>query len=276
MSAPTHTIDADAIRAFEHAGWERAASSYEDSFATATRQFIPGLLDAGHVAAGLSVLDVASGPGFVAAGALERGASARGLDFSIAMLGVARALHPEIEFDHGDAEALPYPDGSFDAVVSNFGIHHVPHPILALRQAHRVLRPGGALAFTAWAASSENIAWKLVFNAIRRSGDMSASQAPPPGGGFGTPNDCAIALEQAGFTGIETRTLTGVWHQADAQTLLTALRSGTARMAALIEAQAPEAMAAIVAGIDSAAAGYRTGNGLAIPLAAFVAFGRKV
>ena len=99
--------DADAIRAFEHAGWERAAGGYEASFATATRTFIPALLDAAGIEAGQSVLDMACGPGFVAAGAAERGAIARGLDFSAAMLGIARTRHPNIVFDQGDAEALP-------------------------------------------------------------------------------------------------------------------------------------------------------------------------
>jgi SAM-dependent methyltransferase len=268
--------DTEAIRAFEHAGWERAAAAYETSFATATRQFISGVLDAADVVAGRSVLDVACGPGFVAAGAAERGATVRALDFSAAMLGVARARHPGITFDQGDAEELPYPDGNFDAVVSNFGIHHVPRPILALRQANRVLRRNGMLAFTIWAAPADNIAWKLVFDAIRRCGDMSATRAPDPGGGFGAAADCAAALEQAGFVGIGTRGLTGVWRQADARTLLGALRSGTARMSALIEAQAPAAIEAIVADIDREAVGYRDGDDLAIPLAAVVAFGRKV
>lgn len=267
--------DTDAIREFEHAAWERAAHAYEASFATATRPFIPGLLDAALVGAGMSVLDVACGPGFVAAGAAERGATVRGLDFSAAMVGLARARHPGIAFDQGDAAALPYPDGGFDAVVSNFGIHHVPRPILALRQAHRVLRAGGAVAFSIWAAPAENIVWKLVFDAIRRCGDMSASRAPAPGGGFGSAADCAGALEQAGFSGIGTRSLTGVWRQADGRGMLDALRSGTARMAALIDAQAADAIPAIVADIDREAVRYRDADGLAVPIAAFVAFGRR-
>ncbi len=267
--------DSEAIRAFEHAGWQRAANTYETAFATATRQFIPGLLDAANVVAGQSVLDVACGPGFVAAGAAERGARPRGLDFSPAMLAVARDRHPHVVFAQGDAEALPYPDGQFDAVVSNFGIHHVPQPILALRQAHRVLTPGGSVAFTIWASPAENIAWKLVFDAIRRHGDMAASRAPAPGGGFGTPADCTAALDQAGFTGVDSRKLTGLWRQADGRALLNALRSGTARMAALIEAQAPDAIPGIVAAIDEPAAQYRDSYGIGIPIAAYVARGRK-
>jgi SAM-dependent methyltransferase len=269
-------VDSAAIRAFEHAGWERAANAYEASFGTATRPFIPALMDAACVGAGRSVLDVACGPGPVTAAAAERGAIVRGLDFSAAMLEVARRRHPGIAFDEGDAEALPYPDGGFDAVVSNFGIHHVPRPVVALRQAHRVLRAGGRLAFTIWAAPAENTAWRLVFDAVGRCGDMSASGAPAPGGGFGSAADCSAALERAGFTGISTRGLHGFWRQADGRALLGALRSGTARMAALIEAQASAAMPAIVADIDRAAAGYRDAGELAIPIAAVVASGHKV
>jgi SAM-dependent methyltransferase len=268
-------VDAEAIRGFEHAGWERAAGTYEHSFATATRPFIPALLDAADIGAGKSVLDVACGPGFVAAAAAGRGAIVRGLDFSAAMLEVAQARHPGLAFDQGDAEALPYPDASFDAVVSNFGIHHVPSPVLALRQAHRVLNPGGMLTFTIWAAPVENIAWKLVFDAIRHCGDMAASLAPAPGGGFATQVDCHAALQQAGFAGIGSRRLHAVWPQADGRALLDALRSGTARMAALIEAQAAEVLPAIAADIDRSATAYRTADGLAIPIAAWVAFGHK-
>jgi SAM-dependent methyltransferase len=267
--------DHAAIRAFEHAGWERAANTYAGSFATATRQFIPGLLNAARIKADRLVLDVACGPGFVAAGAADRGAVVHGMDFSAAMLSVARSLHPGLAFDKGDAEALPYPDKSFDAVVSNFGIHHVPQPILALREAHRVLRPEGTVAFTIWAAPAENVAWKLIFDAIRRRGDMTASRAPAPGGGFGTPADCVAALDEAGFTGIGSCKLTGLWRHPDGSALLSALRSGTARMAALIESQPADAVPEIVADIDSAVAVYRDGQDLAIPIAAFVAYGRK-
>jgi cyclopropane fatty-acyl-phospholipid synthase-like methyltransferase len=87
--------DTDAIRAFEHAGWERTSHSYEASFATATRQFIPPLLDAAEVAAGRSVLDVACGPGFVAAEAAGRGATVQGLDFSAASRSFAATLRSD-------------------------------------------------------------------------------------------------------------------------------------------------------------------------------------
>ena len=120
------TCDLDAVRAFEHAGWQRAAAHYAATFAQATRGFIDDLLEAARIGAGMRVLDLACGPGFVSAAVAERGAQPVGLDFSSAMVGLARADHPGIRFEEGDAEALPFADGSFDAVVSKF--RGSPHP----------------------------------------------------------------------------------------------------------------------------------------------------
>jgi SAM-dependent methyltransferase len=269
-------MDADAIRAFEHARWERAAPVYAGSFATATRQFADALLDAARVGAGTRVLDLACGPGVVAGMAASRGAELCGVDFSAAMLAQARAAFPRVAFVHGDAEALTLPDGSFDAVVSNFGLHHVPRPALALAEARRVLRPGGRVAFTFWAGHAENIAWKLVFDAVRRCGDPAASDAPPPGGGFGTTQACLDALVAAGFGQVDARVEHRVWRHADAAALMAALRAGTARMAAMIEGQAEGVLPLVVAEIEAGAAGYRDADGLALPIAAVVAEGVRV
>src|SRR5690242_13757614 len=122
-------FDPEAIRAFEHDRWERAASAYGSTFAGATAPFIDPLLDAADIGRGMCVLDIACGPGFVTSAVLARGADARGLDFSSAMLAIARSREPTLRFDEGDAETLPYADASFEGVVSNFGIHHVPRPL---------------------------------------------------------------------------------------------------------------------------------------------------
>jgi SAM-dependent methyltransferase len=269
------SFDPEAVRAFERDGWNRAATTYETSFATATTQFVPALLAAGGVRTGRAVLDVACGPGIVTAAAAATGARVTGVDFSEPMLAVARERHPALQFRYADAESLPLADAGYDAVVSNFGIHHVPRPALALREAHRVLRPGGALAFTIWAAPTDNLAWKLVFDAIAECGDPAASQAPTPGGGFSSAAHCLDALGQAGFADTVTRPLQGTWRHADAAGLLAALQAGTARMAALIGAQDPAVLPAILAHIDAAAAPWRDDAGIGVPIAAIVAAGVK-
>ena len=188
----------EAVRAFEHAGWERAASSYANSFAHATAPYIVPLLEAAGISAGQHVLDVACGPGDLGAAASARGATAHGLDFSAEMVGIARSVHPDVVVTEGDAEDLPYPDRTFHAVVSGFGVHHVPRPELALSECRRVLKPGGRMAFTVWAAPEENTAWSLVFDAIARHGNRSASKAPPPGA-LNQINQCVTLLEAAAF-----------------------------------------------------------------------------
>jgi SAM-dependent methyltransferase len=268
-------FDPEAVRDFEHGRWQRAASVYGSTFATATQPFIDALLDAAGVGRGVRVLDVACGPGIVTSRAASRGAAATGLDFSTAMLAVARARDGAIRFDEADAEALPYADAAYDAVVSNFGIHHVPRPALALAEAHRVLRPGGRVAFSFWAEPSENIAWKLLFDAIARHGDPAAARLPPPGGGFGPAAQCTDALRQAGFADCTTRLVRAKWRHADGRALVAALQAGTARMAAMIEAQPKAAMPAIIRDIEQGAAEYRDAAGIAVPTAAVIASGTR-
>jgi SAM-dependent methyltransferase len=221
------------------------------------------------------VLDLACGPGHVAAAAAARGASAAGLDFSSAMVAVAQAAYPAVDFAQGDVEALPYPDHSFDAVVANFGMHHFPRPAAALDEIARVLEPGGRVAFTTWAQPEDNVAWRLVFDAVMRHGDVNAAKSPPPGGSINTPDACRDALAQAGFDEPQVELLRRAWPLRSARDLLDALAQGTARMAALLAAQSPAAMPAIEADIARQAASYRDADWLRIPTAALLARGRK-
>jgi hypothetical protein len=89
------SLDPQAVRAFEHAGWQQAASGYGATFARATCGFVDDLLDAAQVGAGMQVLDLACGPGLVAGTSRLRGALPTGLHFAAAMIGLARAAHAE-------------------------------------------------------------------------------------------------------------------------------------------------------------------------------------
>ena len=267
------TFGPKAVRDFEHAGWQRAATNYTTTFARATRGFIDDLLDAARVGAGMRVLDLACGPGLVASGASERGALPVGLDFSSAMIALACADHPGIRFEKGDAEVLPFADEVFDAVVANFGIHHVAEPNRALAETRRVLRPGGRVAFTSWAAPAENIAWQLLFDAISAHGDLEAANAPPPGGSLRLPEDLLRVLNAAGFTETEARRVRSEWRVATPGDLVDGFRRGTVRTAALIDAQSTSALPAIEAAITRGAASYRRPDGFAVPILAILASG---
>jgi ubiquinone/menaquinone biosynthesis C-methylase UbiE len=267
------SFDPQAVRAFEHAGWQQAASGYGATFARATCGFVDDLLDAAQVGAGMQVLDLACGPGLVAGAARLRGAMPTGLDFAAAMIGLARATHPEIRSEEGDAEALPFADASFDAVISNFGVHHVPDPVRALSEARRVLRPDGRMAFTSWAAPIENIVWKLLFDAISAHGDPNAANTPPSGGGLRKPEDLLRVLNAAGIAQIEAHKVNREWRFATARDLIEGFRQGTVRTGAFIGVQPASALPTIEAAIARGIAAYRGPDGFAVPIMAFLASG---
>lgn len=103
---------------------------------------------------GVRLLDVACGSGNVAIAAERVGATATGVDIAPNLLEEgrerAKAEGLTIEFDEGDAEQLPYPDASFDLVVSMFGAMFAPRPELTAAELVRVCRPGGRIAMANW------------------------------------------------------------------------------------------------------------------------------
>ena len=103
---------------------------------------------------GVRVLDVACGTGNSAIPLARRGAIVTGVDIASNLVQQAReraaAEGLVITFDEGDAEQLPYPDASFDMVVTMFGAMFAPRPELVAAEFARVLRPGGVLAMANW------------------------------------------------------------------------------------------------------------------------------
>jgi SAM-dependent methyltransferase len=268
-------FDPQAVRAFEHASWQRVAVDYGDTFAAATRLFIDPLLNAARVGAKTRVLDVCCGPGLVTGAAAARGAVVAGADFSGAMLEIARVAHPRVAFSRADAEALPYPPGSFDAVVANFGVHHVPRPAAALAEMHRVLASGGCAAFTVWPHPDHNVPWRLLFDAVRAHGNLAAAKTPPPSGSINSEENCLAALSQAGFHDVGAHLVEREWPVKNVHEVIAAFRNGTARTAALIDAQDPVGLPAIVAHMAERAERYRRADALRVPISAIVAWGRK-
>lgn len=226
-----------ALREFELAGWQSAAATY-DGFAGATRLFVPALVQAAGARPGMRLLDIACGPGMAAQAAADAGARVTGVDFSPAMLVMAKSHHPAIEFHAGDAEALPFADASFHAAIANFGIHHVEHPERAIAEARRVLKRGGTFAFTVWADPQDNTAWRIIFEAVKTCGRLDV---PMPAG-----NDSAATREnfsrlmiEAGFDAgtLTSELLAYDWLLPPDADLASIFQTGTVRMATLLRGQ---------------------------------------
>jgi SAM-dependent methyltransferase len=240
------TPDPDAFRDFEHAGWESNVSEYDTAFARLTSQAIGPLLDAVHLRQGTRLLDIATGPGYVAAAAAARGASVAGIDFSAPMVARARMLNPTVEFQEGDAEALSFSDSSFDAVVMNFGMLHLARPELAIAQAARVLKPGGRYAFTVWAKPEEATGFGIILNAIQSHGNPGV-QIPdgPPFFRFSDPAECERTLRNAGLVDVKVTDIPQVWRFNGQDEPFDAIFNGGVRIRAILRAQSSEAFEAI-------------------------------
>lgn len=262
---------------FEYQGWQQSASQYHALFGSLTKQTINALLDAVQAKPGDKILDVATGPGYVAARAQERQCQVIGLDFSEAMLAKAREVNPSIEFVRGSAEELPFNDGEFDAVVMNFGILHLAEPQRAIKEAFRVTRQGGSYGFTVWKNLEQSIGIRLIHEAIQTHGDFSVSLPEgPPFFYYSNPNNCIEALSKAGFVNATTEELYLSWQLANADELFAAFAEGTGRTGGFLRSQTEECLEKIREAVRQSAAKYIQNNHLVLPMAALVAAGEKL
>ena len=116
------------------------------------RPLFEAVLDAARVGTGTQLLDVGCGSGLAMVLAAERGAMPSGIDISPGLLGVARERLPQADLREGDMEELPFDDAAFDAVIGINAFQFAGDPPRALSQAARVLRPGGRLVASLFAA----------------------------------------------------------------------------------------------------------------------------
>jgi len=232
----------------EKEGWSETntAQSYAASLEGATAQSVPELVRQVGAGPRTQALDLCCGPGVVTAGLQAAGAKTTGLDFSPAMLKLARQAVPEAEFVEGDAMKLTYEDNSFDAVTIGFGILHVPDPISVLTEAHRVLRPGGRLSFSVWHGPTIPTVLGDLFQVIGRHGDPSVQLPPGPGlHDYADPEIVVPALTNAGFTHISQTVVHNIVETDNADDIVTLFMEGTVRGGVLLRSQPPDALANI-------------------------------
>ena len=141
------------------------------------------------------VLDVGCGTGVVAVTAARLGAKVTGLDLTPELLERARynseTAKVEADWHEGDVEKLPFEDGKFDVVLSQFGHIFAPRPALAISEMLRVLKPGGTIAFSTWPPDLY----------IGRMFTLTARYMPPPPPGVSPPvqwGDKGIIRERLG------------------------------------------------------------------------------
>jgi SAM-dependent methyltransferase len=275
MAEPT--VDAEAFNAFEAAGWQKQAAGYDDFFGPITTRLVEPLLDAANAGRDTRLLDVASGPGYVSAVAAERGASVIGVDVADAMLALARRLHPQLEFRSGDAEALPFPDGSFDAVVGNFVLLHLGRPEQAAAEFVRVLGADGRLALTVWDVPERARFLGVMLDAVAAAGASPPTDIPvgPPFFRFSDDEEFTGLLRGQGLKDAKVSTISFTHQESSVDALWRGLLGGTVRTSALILRQPSEVQREIRAAFYRIVRQYEAGGRLELPVSVKLASGRK-
>jgi ubiquinone/menaquinone biosynthesis C-methylase UbiE len=230
--------------------------------------------------AGDALLELACGTGIVTrhlVAGLPRGASLTATDLNEAMLAIAQKKidHTEpVTWQAADACALPFGDDWFDAVVCQFGLMFFPDKPLALREAHRVLHPGGSLLFNVWDSFAENPLGRIAHDVIARF-----FTSDPPGFynvPFGMSDVGAIEtmLHDAGFAFVEAETKAVTARSVSAHHAATGLVTGTPVVHAIHD-RATASPEAIIAAVSTALAAEGGEAPLALPMRAHIFTARR-
>jgi len=260
---------------FERLGWDTNIRGYNSAFGAVARQTVGSMLDAACVKYGMKVLDLCCGPGMLSTGALDRGADVVGLDFAKDAVELARKLVPKGSFQQGDAQVLPFPAASFDAVVCGYGLMHLPKPAAALSEILRVLRPSGRAAFSVWDATGAG--FTLVYEAVRNRGNLDVSLPHGPDFfQFGSPERMRAALVEAGFADAEAHSFHQNWQVANADGYIESILTGTVRARAMLAAQSGPAGDGVRSYIADYLTRFRASTGeLKVPMPAIIGSGAR-
>ena len=213
----TSSFDPGAYKETTRAQWQEAAEAW-NRWGPTLEQWLGEatevMLDQAQIGEGAQVLDLAAGAGGQTLAAARRvGSSGRvvATDISPEILTYAANAAREaglenVETREMDGEALAFEDDSFDAVISRVGLIYFPDQQGALREIHRVLRPGGRLSAIVYSTADRNQFFSIPVGIIRR---IAGLPAPAPGlpGPFslGSPGVLDAAYENAGFEDVDVR-----------------------------------------------------------------------
>lgn len=217
--------------------WAELAESHN-------RPLFEALLAATDVGRGTRVLDVGCGAGLTLLLAAERGAVVSGIDVTPGLLDIARERLPDADLREADMVALPFPDAAFDVVVGVNAFQFAGDPVLALREAARVCRPGGVVA-AALFAEPERSESTVVHHAM-------AALSPPQKAGdhapylLSAPGNLEAALVEAGLDLAAAGEVGCVWRYRSTEDAVRGLLCSAGGARAVQDAGEPAVRAALV------------------------------
>lgn len=247
-------------------GWRKWWPTMEDGVSVVSER----LVDLAEIGPGDRVLDVATGigePALAAARRVAPGGRVVATDIAPGMIELARERAAEagvdnVEFVEVDAEALDFPDGGFDAVLSRFGLMFFPDLAEALVRMRRALVPGGRLAAAVWPQPERVPFVALAFSVVARELEL-----PPPGPGVPGPFSLAdvpgleAAIAAAGFADVRSETVSLKVELDSAAAYGEFMHDIAAPIQGLLAARPPEQANAVWEAIVEAAREFERGDG---------------
>jgi SAM-dependent methyltransferase len=266
----------DAFKELEVAGWREPGrgDAYDAVVGRVTARVAEPLLDAVGVAAGTSLLDIATGTGHVAGAAAARGAHAVGVDISEEMLARARRVYHDVEFVLGDAEHLAFEDDAFDAAVAAFVLHHVPSPERVVAELARVAR---RVAVAQWDASKRARLIGLLTDAIAAAGVESPTGSPtgPSRELLARDEELHRLFDGAGLADVRVETVAFVEPMGGPDELWDGVLGGSVNTRAIVLGQPPAVQQRIRDELDRLVAPHRRDGGIDVPVSVRIASARR-
>jgi ubiquinone/menaquinone biosynthesis C-methylase UbiE len=247
---------------------------WQAPIAAFTRAATEALLETARLRPGMRVLDLASGvgdPALSIAEAVGPAGQVVATDLGPGMIAFAEELARarglrNIEFRVADAEALPFPAGSFDAVSCRFGVMFFPEQVKAFLECRRVLKPGGRVAFVVWGSKDQPFA--AIGDILAKYVDVPPLDPDAPHAFmFGERGLLESRLKAAGFSDVreEVLTVTGRW-EGTLEEYWQQFAEVAPLRRKLIAKMSPDARAKAAADVFAMLRKFSSGRGLEVPL----------
>jgi SAM-dependent methyltransferase len=226
--------------------WGRRPRDWAELAEPANEPLYAAVLDALGARRGAALLDVACGSGYAARMAARLGATVTGIDITPELLEIARERVPLGTFVLGPMDPLPFADASFDLASAFNAVQFAGDPAVAVREAHRVLRPGGRLALAGFAEPerNESTALHLALEPLRKA---AAHQHLPYASS--APDGLERLLRDSGFADVSTGEVRLAWRHPDRSTAVRSVLASGGGAMAIDGAGEPAARAALEAAV---------------------------